>query len=211
MSKWNWRILAGGGLILMGVIALLDAVFQVQLSGMLWSALFLLGGVAFLAVLANDRKQWWAAIPGFTLLGIGTLIGLGRLAPALTEQIGGMIVLGGIGLSFIVVYFLNRHFWWAIIPAGVMVSLVVMLLLEPFFGDSIAWIFLLGLAATFGVVYLLPGAGGERMEWAIWPAGVMAVISLIVMGVSVEWAAYAIPALMILGGIVLFVRALRRG
>ncbi len=211
MSKWNWRILAGGGLILMGVIALLDAVFQVQLSGMLWSALFLLGGVALLAVLANDRKQWWAAIPGFTLLGIGTLIGLGRLAPALTEQIGGMIVLGGIGLSFIVVYFLNRHFWWAIIPAGVMVSLVVMLLLEPFFGDSIAWIFLLGLAATFGVVYLLPGAGGERMEWAIWPAGVMAVISLIVMGVSVEWAAYAIPALMILGGIVLFVRALRRG
>lgn len=47
MTKWNWRILAGGGLILMGVIALLDAVFQVELSGMLWSALFLLGGSLF--------------------------------------------------------------------------------------------------------------------------------------------------------------------
>jgi hypothetical protein len=211
MTKWNWRILAGGGLILMGVIALLDAVFQVELSGMLWSALFLLGGVAFLAVLATDRKQWWAAIPGFTLLGIGTLIGLSRLAPAVTEQIGGVFVLGGIGLSFIVVYVLNRNFWWALIPAGVMTSLVVMLLLEPLFGDSVAWVFLLGLAATFGVVYLLPGPGGERMEWALWPAGVMVVVSLIVMGVSVQWAAYVIPALMILGGIVLFVRALRRG
>ncbi|GIV63327.1 MAG: hypothetical protein AB1457_08405 [Chloroflexota bacterium] len=211
MSRWNWRIVAGGGLILMGVIALLDAVFQVELSALLWSFLFLLGGVAFLAVLANDRKQWWAAIPGFTLLGIGALIGLSRLAPAFTDQVGGAIVLGGIGLSFIVVYILNRSFWWAIIPAGVMASLVVMLLLEPVFGDAIAWIFLLGLAATFGVVYLLPGPGGERMEWAIWPAGVMTVISLVVMGVSLEWAAYAIPALMILAGIVLFVRALRRG
>ncbi|GAP12102.1 hypothetical protein BECAL_03304 [Bellilinea caldifistulae] len=211
MSRWNWRILAGGGLILMGVIALLDAVFQVELSGLLWSFLFLLGGAAFLAVLANDRNQWWAAIPGFTLLGIGALIGLSRLAPAATDQIGGAIVLGGIGLSFIVVYILNRNFWWAIIPAGVMASLVVMLVLEPVFGESIAWIFLLGLAATFGLVYLLPTPGGERMEWALWPAGVMVVISLIVMGVSVEWAAYAIPALMILAGIVLFVRALRRG
>lgn len=211
MSKLNWRILAGGGLILLGVIALLDVLFQIDLGGMLWSVLFLAGGIAFLAVLASDRNQWWAAIPGFTLLGIGTLIGLSRLAPAVTDQIGGAIVLGGIGLSFIVVFLLNRNFWWALIPAGVMTSLVVMLVLEPFFGDSVAWVFLLGLAATFGVVYLIPGPGGERMEWALWPAGIMLIVSLIVMGVSVQWAAYVIPALMILGGIVLFVRALRRG
>ncbi len=211
MSKLNWRILAGGGLILLGVIALLDVVFQIDLGGMLWSVLFLAGGIAFLAVLASDRNQWWAAIPGFTLLGIGTLIGLSRLAPAVTDQIGGAIVLGGIGLSFIVVFLLNRNFWWALIPAGVMTSLVVMLVLEPFFGDSVAWVFLLGLAATFGLVYLIPGPGGERMEWALWPAGIMVIVSLIVMGVSVQWAAYVIPALMILGGIVLFVRALRRG
>ncbi|MEW6180427.1 MAG: hypothetical protein AB1522_10910 [Chloroflexota bacterium] len=211
MSKLNWRILAGGGLILLGVIALLDVLFQIDLGGMLWSVLFLAGGIAFLAVLASDRNQWWAAIPGFTLLGIGTLIGLSRLAPAVTDQIGGAIVLGGIGLSFIVVFLLNRNFWWALIPAGVMTSLVVMLVLEPFFGDSVAWVFLLGLAATFGLVYLIPGPGGERMEWALWPAGIMLIVSLIVMGVSVQWAAYVIPALMILGGIVLFVRALRRG
>jgi hypothetical protein len=211
MSKMNWRILAGGGLILMGVIALLDVVFQIELSGLLWSFLFLLGGAAFLAVLVNDRKQWWAAIPGFTLLGIGALIGFGRIAPTISEQIGGAFVLGGIGISFIVVYLLNRHFWWALIPAGVMASLVVMLMLEPILADSAAWVFLLGLGATFGVVYLLPGPGGERMSWALWPAGVMVILSLIVMGVSVQWAAYLIPALMIVAGIVLFVRALRRG
>lgn len=211
MSKMNWRILAGGGLILMGVIALLDVVFQIELSGLLWSFLFLLGGAAFLAVLVNDRKRWWAAIPGFTLLGIGALIGFGRIAPTISEQIGGAFVLGGIGISFIVVYLLNRHFWWALIPAGVMASLVVMLMLEPILADSAAWVFLLGLGATFGVVYLLPGPGGERMSWALWPAGVMVILSLIVMGVSVQWAAYLIPALMIVAGIVLFVRALRRG
>lgn len=211
MSKMNWRILAGGGLILMGLVALLDAVFQIELSGLLWSFLFVLGGAAFLAVLLNDRKQWWAAIPGFTLLGIGALIGFSRIAPAISEQVGGAFVLGGIGISFIVVYLLNRHFWWALIPAGVMASLVVMLVIEPILGDSAAWVFLLGLGATFGMVYLLPGPGGERMTWALWPAGVMVILSLIVMGISVQWAAYLIPALMIVAGIVLFVRALRRG
>lgn len=169
MSKMNWRILAGGGLILMGMIALLDVVFQIELSGLLWSFLFLLGGAAFLAVLVNDRKQWWAAIPGFTLLGIGALIGFGRIAPTISEQIGGAFVLGGIGISFIVVYLLNRHFWWALIPAGVMASLVVMLVIEPILGDSAAWVFLLGLGG-----HLRYGVLAARAGWRTDDLGTLA-------------------------------------
>jgi hypothetical protein len=208
--KLNWRYLVGAGLIVLGVLALLDNIFNVNLSAYLWSILFIFAGVAFVAVLVSDRNQWWASFPGFTLLGVGALIGLSELMPNLAEQVGASLVLGGIGLSFIVVYLLRREFWWALIPAGVMASLVMMILVEPLLGDSAAWLFLLGLGLTFGAVYLIPGPNGEKMEWAIWPAGVMVVLALIVMVASVQWAGYLVPIFMILLGGLLVFRALRK-
>ncbi|MEN4013017.1 MAG: hypothetical protein AB1453_02285 [Chloroflexota bacterium] len=207
--KLNWRYLVGVGLIALGILALLDNVFSVNLGAYLWSVLFILAGGAFVAVLVNDRNQWWASFPGFTLLGIGALIGLSELIPGVA-QVGGALVLGGIGMSFVVVYLLRREFWWALIPAGVMASLVVMILVEPLVSDSAAWLFLLGLGLTFGAVYLIPGPNGEKMEWAIWPAGAMIVLSLIVMVASVQWAGYLVPIIMILLGGALVLRALRR-
>ncbi len=118
--KMNWRYLVGIGLIALGVLALLDNILNVNLSAYLWSILFILGGGAFVAVLVSDRNQWWASFPGFTLLGIGALIGLEELLPNFAGQVGASLVLGGIGLSFVVVYLLRREFWWALIPAGVM-------------------------------------------------------------------------------------------
>ncbi len=208
--KMNWRYLVGIGLIALGVLALLDNILNVNLSAYLWSILFILGGGAFVAVLVSDRNQWWASFPGFTLLGIGALIGLEELLPNFAGQVGASLVLGGIGLSFVVVYLLRREFWWALIPAGVMASLVVMILIEPLVGDSAAWMFLLGLGLTFGAIYLIPGPNGEKMEWAIWPAGVMIVLALVVMVASVQWAGYLVPVFMILLGGLLVFRALRQ-
>ena len=167
MNPTRWRILVGGLLILAGVIALVNTITGIDLGGFVWAVLFILGGLAFIYVMASDRSNWWAAIPGFTLLGIGALIGLEEIAPQASDQIGGALVLAGIGVSFLVVYFLNRNFWWAIIPMGVMFSLVALILLEPYMSKSVV-IFFLGLAATFGVLALLPINNGKRTNWPLY-------------------------------------------
>ncbi len=210
MNSNRWRFLVGGVLVVTGLLALIGTMFDVSLTGYIWSVLFIAAGLVFLYFLFTDRKSWWASFPGFTLLGIGLLIGTAELAPRVADVIGGAFVLGGIGISFIVVYLLNRTFWWAIIPAGVMASLVVLILLEPLLGGDAAWLFLLGLAVTFAVLYFIPGSQGERMTWPLWPAGVLAIVAAITMIATVSWAAYVLPILLILGGVVLVFRAARK-
>ncbi|MBA4398974.1 MAG: hypothetical protein C0396_03770 [Anaerolinea sp.] len=208
MNPMRWRILVGGLLILAGVFAMINAVTGIDLGGFVWAVLFVLGGLAFISVMASNRNHWWAAIPGFTLLGIGALIGLDQIAPRAANQIGGALVLAGIGVSFLVVYLLNRSFWWAIIPMGVMFSLVALILLDPYLSEP-AIIFFLGLAATFGALALLPIDNGKRTIWPVYPAGGLLLVALIVGIGASDWAGYIMPVIVIGIGLFLVLRSLR--
>jgi len=208
MNPMRWRVLVGGLLVLAGILALVGSIVQINMVGYFWAALFIFAGLAFVFVLATDKKNWWAAFPGFTLLGIGVLIGVSELFPRLADTIGGALVLGGIGVSFLVVYLLNRSFWWAIIPMGVMFSLVLLIVLEPFMDESVV-LFFLGLAATFGVLALLPIENGKRVTWPLYPAAVMLILAFIIgMGAS-DWAGYLMPVIVILLGGFMVYRAIR--
>lgn len=209
MNPMRWRLLVGGLLVLAGIFALVNAITGLSLTGLVWALLFILGGLAFIYVLATDRRNWWAAIPGFTLLGIGALIGSSELFPRLTEQIGGAFVLAGIGLAFLVVYLLNRSFWWAIIPMGVMFSLVALILLEPIVNDGAVVVFFLGLAATFGLLALIPIDNGKRTNWPWFPAGALLIIGLIVGMGAYSWTGYIMPVIIILVGGYMVYRAIR--
>ncbi len=209
MNPMRWRVLVGGLLVLAGVLAMVNAITGFNLGGIVWALLFGLGGLAFIFVLASDKKNWWAAIPGFTLLGIGALIALDTIAPRVASQYGGALVLGGIGLAFLVVYLLNRAFWWAIIPMGVMFTLVVLISVEGVMGEP-AVVFFLGLAATFGVVALLPVDNGKRMSWPLIPAGVLLFVGLLVGMGENDWTRFIMPIVVILVGGYLVLRAMRQ-
>ncbi len=209
MNQMRWRLFVGGALILFGLLALLGSLPGIHLGGLIWAVIFGVAGLAFLFVLISDRRQWWASFPGFTLLGIGVEIALGEMTPSVSHLIGGIPVLGGICLSFLVVYLLNRAFWWALIPAGVMASIVAMLLIEPISKDPV-WIFFLGLGATFGALALVPIAGGKRMTWPLIPAAVMLIMGVAFMIGSVSWAAFFWPAILIALGVFFVFRAFLR-
>jgi len=117
-------------------------------------------------------------------------------------------VVGAIALSFLVVYLRNRQFWWAIIPAGTMLSIAALILLEPFFREPV-WVFFFGLAITFGLLALVKVDGGKRMGWPLIPAAVLAVLGAIFIMGSVEWAGYLIPILLIAFGAFFVIRAMR--
>ncbi|NMC77859.1 MAG: hypothetical protein GYA59_00740, partial [Chloroflexi bacterium] len=67
--KWtNWRIYLGALLLLLGGFGLLQSLGLLPagsyLMGILFGGLFLLGGLAFLSLLLQNRENWWASFPG---------------------------------------------------------------------------------------------------------------------------------------------------
>lgn len=208
--KWlESRVLWGTLLILGGVMFLLQNLGLFEFGDLFWALLLGLAGVFFLSVYLQNRANWWALIPGFTLFGVASLIALTRLAPRLADNWGGSVVLGGIGLAFVAVYLAERSNWWAIIPAGVMLTLAAVAGLdETFAGIETGGIFFLGLGSTFALVALLPSHQGQ-MRWAWIPAAVLMLMGLLIMAAAEDLIGILWPLVLIVGGGYLILRTFR--
>jgi hypothetical protein len=207
MFKWiSSRVFWGLLLIAGGVLFLLQTLLDFQFGGLFWALVFGLGGTFFLSWFMQDRQQWWALIPGFTLFSIGLIILLDVILPAASGMLGGFIILGGIGASFLAVYLMRRDFWWALIPAGVLLTLGVVTLLSDLApGLEVGGVFFLGLAATFALLTLVP-TGEGRMKWPWIPAGILGGIGLIVIFAAGNLAGILAPAVLIVAGLFLVAR-----
>lgn len=200
----------GALLIVLGLLFLLQnfGLFG-SLENVIWLMLFGAGGLAFLWVFFSNREQWWAIIPGFTLLGLAFLIGFGEYMGAW----GGALFLGAIGLSFLVIYLLRRDFWWAIIPGGALITLALVAGLSEVLTDddgmAIGGVLFLGFALTFLLVYLAPAPHG-RMKWALIPAGILGVMGVMFLLSLGGFINYALALGLILVGGFLVARAVMR-
>lgn len=210
MERQGVRILIALGLIILGVVALLSNLnllpFAFALETVFWSLAFGLGGLVFLGVfIMNLRDNWWAVIPGFTLIGLALLTGFSSF----WNESGGALFLGMIGLSFWVIFFTHREQWWSIIPGGVLLTLAGVALLGGSSHDGMATggLFFLGMAFTFLLVYLLAAPGGRRTGWALWPAGILGIMGALIMAGAQGMARLVWPAALILFGGFMVLRA----
>lgn len=163
----------------------------------IWAALFVAGGGAFLYYYTLNRRHWWALIPGFTLLGIAAAIVGG--------EAGGGLFLALIGAGFATIYVLEREKWWAIIPAGALMTLGAVAWLDTMFpAVDVGWVFFLGLAATFGLLYALPEGQGKQ-RWAMFPALATLALSLMIIA-SGAVTGIVVPLILIAAGILLMWR-----
>ncbi|MCO6452374.1 MAG: hypothetical protein J5I90_16465 [Caldilineales bacterium] len=215
MKRTNTALIWGGLLILLGLGLLLQNLgfFDFgDLWGLIFSALFIVGGAAFLMVYVQDQENWWALIPGFILLGIGAGVGLALLPLPFADQLTGPVIVGGISLAFWAVFIVNREQWWAVIPGGILLSVAVMIFLTEFLPDEYAvGVMFLGMALTFVVVALLPNPEGKRMTWAFIPAAVFVVIGFIVNAPAFAEYLPVVGALaLIIGGAALLFQAVRK-
>ncbi|MBX3011570.1 MAG: hypothetical protein KF832_08675 [Caldilineaceae bacterium] len=173
------------------------------LSDFIWVGIFSGGGLIFLYFFLSRRQdQWWAAIPGFTLLGLATVIFLDNLGPAFLAPFSGSVFLGSIGLGFMMVYLANPQLWWAIIPGGVMATLAVVAGADQlgFLGFDTGGLFFLGLGGTFLVLALLSQRNGEQQSWAFIPAAVLLTMGILI---GTHWMIFAStlwPLALILAG-----------
>jgi hypothetical protein len=218
MSRNNVAYLAGAVLLIaVGVLLLLWTVGAIQVAdsgrliGIIVGVLFALGGAVFIAVyLSNRPERWWALIPGFALLGVAFLILFGEMiSPA---ELSGAIFMGFLALGFLVIYFTTRANWWAIIPGGVLLSVAAMIGATLVVGgdeERVVAVLFLGMAITFGIVYLLPTHEG-RMRWAIFPASVLLIMAVAFSVGTGSIVNYVWAAALIAGGVLLVLRAARR-
>lgn len=210
MRRIDARTLFGILLVLSGLLLLLQNLGVFSLAwGVFWAVMFLAGGLAFLGFFMERPANWWALIPGFTLLSLGILIILDTVAPWVGRSWGGSIFLGGIGLSFWLIFLVDRKNWWAIIPGGVLVTLAAVAGLSPVVsGPASGGVFFMGLGLTFALVYLLT-LPRERMTWALIPAAVLLLLGAFTTASAIRVFAYLWPALIILAGVYLIFRALQ--
>lgn len=189
---WAYLLVAGGLFLLAGNLGLLGWV-----GDWLWALLFLAGGAGFLYYYRTAPQHWWALIPGFALAAIGTAILLGDR--------GGPLFLALLGVGFALVYLTGIQRWWAVIPAGVLVTLGGVAWVDENLAlrDS-GWVFFLGLALTFGVLYLLPEGNGKQ-HWALYPALVLAAFSLLLL-MSGAVTEIVVPLLLVAVGVFLLWR-----
>jgi hypothetical protein len=212
MERRTANLYVGLFVILFGILLLLQnmGLFG-AFNAIIWMALFAFGGFGMLGVAVQNAERWWALIPGMVLLSLATLIGMNAFAPGIDNRWGGSIFLGGIGLAFWVISLRNRSTWWAIIPAGVLTTLAVVAGAAPSLPDTFAGsILFIGLACTFGLVFLNQRSHGHAM-WALIVAGVMGTLAVVTLSNSFLVVEFVWPVALILGGLVLLIRAMRQG
>ncbi len=204
MQRVQIRIWIGAGLIVLGVLLLLEKLKLVfHAAEFFLGALFLIfAAYFFISYVRDAHRNWWAVIPAMALLGMA----LNTLISSFVAGFGGGIFLGALALSFFIIYFGDHTRWWAILPGGALLTLAAIATFEPFAKDLAPGILFFGLGLTFLLLALLPNPSG-KMDWAYIPA-----LVLILFGAffgtpaAMGYAGYFWPAALILLGLVLLLR-----
>lgn len=209
-------LLWGGGLFIAGVFLLLVNQHVLDPYAPAWkyilAGLFAAGGVALLVLFARDVARWWPIIPAFTLLTVGLIIFLTTQTDLVGEVLGAILFFG-IALAFAVIFLLDRHRWWAVIPCGVLLvvgATTVLSTLNVSPGLLSATLFI-GMGVVFLFVYLL-GPLKREVWWALLPATALIAFGLFTFVFSKatsNWQMNLVawwPALLVLLGVFLLVR-----
>jgi hypothetical protein len=201
MKYLTSRLLWGIVLIVGGALLLLDTFNIFQGGALFWTIATGVVGVLFITVYINKHTQWWALLPGVIFLAISALIGLDSFLPGFQgSALEGLVILGGIAISFVVVYLASPFNWWAIIPAGIMATVAIVSLVDNEVNGTISGgVLFLGLGLTFALVAILPNPV-RRMVWAWIPAGILAAIGIVMLFAAEDLMIYIWPlALIVLG------------
>jgi hypothetical protein len=191
-----------------GIFLLLKnlGVFQ-QWGEIVWGGLFAVVGLAFVIWFIVDRERYWRAIAGFTLLGIGAVILLSWRNVNLGDW-RSALVLFGVALGFWAVLLAHADNWWAVIPAGVLTVVGLLVGLGADLNQPI-WLaaLLVGLGLVFLLLYLVR-FGQHDTRWAGIPAAALLLMGLVTWVGAPSGAADLKkfwPVALILAGLVLLV------
>ena len=177
-----------------------------------WAAFYTLAGLGFLIWFFTGTEHWWRAIPAFTLLGIGA----GMLAAWRNVELGAWapaLVLLGMALGFWAILIVRKEHWWALVPAGVLTTVAVMLglwsRLDPL--GRLA-VLLTGIGLMFLLLYVMRYDEHDA-RWAAVPAGALLLLGAVTLVTALPLPAVVKdwwPILLVIGGALLIILGLAR-
>ena len=149
-ARW-WRVIPGFILLAAGAVIVMESQ-KITLGN--WAGAIVLFGVAlaFWALLLRRGDFWWALLPAGVLTVTSLLVGL---RAQLSAQVWTAALLIGLGLVFLLLYFLRlgqSDTRWAIIPAGWLLLLGLVMLVGAFNLPSL-------IDTWWPVLLILAGAG----------------------------------------------------
>jgi hypothetical protein len=158
-NQW-WAILPGLPLLGVSGLLLLDDLAP-SISDVFGGALFLgLVSLAFWLVYWVRRDFWWAIIPGGAVATVAVIALLSGVLPG--GEVSAILFLG-IGLTFLVLYFLpadRGHQPWAIIPGGILIIMAALAGLAFGTAGRFVWPILLMAGGAFLVLRALRSSPG---------------------------------------------------
>jgi len=202
-------LLAGGGM-------LAGQFFGVTMTGPVFMFLFALG---FLGMVFWSKKNWWAIIPGGIFSSGGLAAALDILIPH--SKVTGPVFLFLLAATFIAFAVPSKRNWWAIIPAGFFASVGLVVALDilipheayPSLPGTVTWgfytcVLFLGLATTFGVLWLLRKI--LPTSWAIYPAAGFLTMAVLFIIEGAHFSEYWLDTMLLVFGLVLLLAVLTR-
>jgi hypothetical protein len=162
--------------------------------------------VAFLL----DRSRVWGLLVAFILTAAG-LIPLIAAAPLESEVIGSFVLLA-VALPFWAVFLLSSRNWWAVIPAGILTAVSILVymasndLIDAIGFSLVNGIFCFAIAGTFFVVWLRRNV--YPVDWAKYPAMLFLAGGLLSILVGASMTMFW-PVLLIAAGALVLLLALK--
>lgn len=174
--------MVGGGLIVFGLLLLLQNLELIYLDAQIFAAFAFLAvaAVVYRAFLKNHN--YWVFIFASFLAYIGLIIFF-DLIPGYDGQLSGALLLFGAGALFLGGYVRRRESWGLIIPAGLLLTLGFMVLFDilfPWQDEYLGAMFFGGIFLTFGYLFTIKDER-NRLEWAKIPAFVSLFIAGIIL------------------------------
>jgi hypothetical protein len=180
-------------------------------------AIMFLFAVCFSVIAAWSRKNQWAIIPAGLFATIGLMVTLEILIPK--SEVTGPVFMFLLAATFLFFAILSKKNWWAIIPGGIFASIGLVAALDilvpheahPSLPGTLTWgfytwVLFLGLAATFGILWLLRKT--LPTSWAIYPAvGFLAMAVLFIIE-GARFAEYWLTTTLLVFGVTLLLAVL---
>jgi hypothetical protein len=202
IKKWGWLFPA----LICAVMGWnsLQAGRAMDLVNLDWPMLAALSIPFYVGFFVN-RKSWGLLIPAY-LLSAAALINFSNemvsntILSSSVERVIPMVLFSGVmplfllALPFFVVYFWSKKNWWALIPAGFLTSLSLVVVLSIFVRNdhnTMTGIYigtmLLGFAATMAVLWLRRGI--QPTGWAKYPAAGLLLLAVVAFILGNGWQA----------------------
>jgi len=180
-------------------------------------AMMFLFAILFSLITTWSRKNQWAFIPAGFFASLGLVLTLEMLNTE-SEAIGlsFMFLLAMTFLSFAI---LSKKNWWAIIPAGLFASIGLVVVLDtqiPYedypriqgmlIWGFYTWVLFLGLATTFGILWLLRKTLPTR--WTIYPAAGFLAMAVLFIIEGAHFTEYWLETTLLVFGVTLLLAVL---